>query len=166
MLPVFTCAKKLATRFNDFFVTKIVRIRNDLKENNLSHTAIGHTAVQNSPKPSPLLNFVPVTQEEVKKIIMNSKSTTCPLDPLPTTIVKQCIDALLPVITSIVNSSLSQGIMPSQLKKALVTPLLKKLNLLLEVFKNYRPISNLAYISKVIERVVAKRCNTITHGYQ
>ena len=104
-----------------------------------------------SPVPSnklpPLLTFDPATPAEIKKLIMTTKPTQCPLDPMPTTILKQCIDALLPVMTQIVNLSMEKGVMPSQLKKALVKPLLKKLNLLHDILKNYRPISNLAYLS-------------------
>ena len=88
---------------------------------------------------------------------MSSKSTQCSLDPLPTWLVKECIDVLLPILTRIVNLSLLHGEMPKSLKKALVLPLLKKANLIPEVFKNFRPVSNLAYISKLIERVVAAR---------
>ena len=47
--------------------------------------------------------------------------------------------------------------MPDSMKQALVTPLLKKDDLDPEVLKNYRPVSNLSFLSKVLERVVAAR---------
>jgi len=61
------------------------------------------------------------------------------------------------VITKIINLSLSEGVMPVNLKKALVIPLLKKLSLILEILKIFRPVSNLVYVSKLIERIVAVR---------
>ena len=61
-------------------------------------------------------------------------------------------------ITKIVNLSMATGtFLPSQFKKALVTPLLKKPSLDVNVLKNYRPVSNLPYISNVTEKVVAAR---------
>jgi hypothetical protein len=61
------------------------------------------------------------------------------------------------VIVDIVNTSLSSGVFPSELKSAIIQPLLKKSGLDSEVLKNYRPVSNLSFISKVIEKVVASR---------
>ena len=64
---------------------------------------------------------------------------------------------LAPVITEIVNASLATGIFPSNLKSAIVLPLLKKTSLDNEVLKNFRPVSNLSFLSKVIEKVIAAR---------
>ena len=64
-----------------------------------------------------------------------------------------CIDVLLPVITKIVNLSLESGIFAGDWKCALVNPLLKKDNLNL-LFNNYRPISNLQFVSKLTERAM------------
>ena len=55
--------------------------------------------------------------------------------------------------------------MPNRLKDAMLTPILKKPQLDPEDLNNYRPISNLPYLSKLIERVVATQlvCNLETH---
>ena len=42
---------------------------------------------------------------------------------------------------------------------AYVTPLQKKLSLDRNILKNYRPVSNLSFISELIEKVVAKQLN-------
>ena len=47
--------------------------------------------------------------------------------------------------------------MPSSYKEAILTPILKKPDLNTEDLKNYRPISSLSYVSKLIEKVVAKQ---------
>jgi hypothetical protein len=46
---------------------------------------------------------MPATEIEIKKIIMASKTTQCALDPIPTRLLKTCINALLPSLTKIVN---------------------------------------------------------------
>ena len=55
-------------------------------------------------------------------------------------------------LLNIVNSSLQSGIFPDSLKTAVVRPLLKKHNLDPSVLSNYRPISNLPFLGKVIEK--------------
>ena len=72
---------------------------------------------------------------------------------------KLCLSELLPVITYIVNLSLSTSTVPYELKPALITPLLKKVLLDPEALKNFRPVSNLTYLSKIIERVVVVMLN-------
>ena len=62
---------------------------------------------------------------------------------------------MLPVITDIVNLSLSTGVFPDQMKYASVKPLLKKSGLHRNVLKFFRPTSSLSYLSKLIEKVVA-----------
>ena len=62
------------------------------------------------------------------------------------------MDQLLPVITEIINCSLACGTFPSKLKQALVIPLLKKADLDHKELKNYRPVSNLEFLSKTVER--------------
>ena len=95
-----------------------------------------------------------MTDEKILKIIKNSPTKSCSLDPLPTWLLKKT-DTLLPTITQIINKSLASGTFPTSFKSALVRPLLKKTNLDTEVLRNYRPVSNLQYTSKVLEKVVA-----------
>ena len=56
-----------------------------------------------------------------------------------------------------VNSSLAERVVPSDFKRALVCPLLKKPNMDKDTLKNYRPVSNLSFLSKVLERVISSR---------
>ena len=83
-------------------------------------------------------------------VISSLKSKSCELDPIPTTILKVMLPKLLPLITKIVNKSLREGAFCRDWKTAVVRPLLKKVGLDL-IFPNYRPVSNLTFISKVIE---------------
>ena len=109
----------------------------------------------------PILDVLdPASEEEVKKIILSGNSKSCGLDPIPTYLLKSAIETLLPVLTKIMHNSLTSANVPQTLKAATVTPLLKKSTLSKEDLKNYRPVSNLPYLSKVVEKVVVKRLNT------
>ena len=95
--------------------------------------------------------FAQVTTEEITKIIKASSKTTCSLDPMPTKIlIDEHLDEISPVITDIVNRSIQSGKMPPDLKSALVRPLLKKSTLDQYIIKNYRPVSNLSFLSNLI----------------
>ena len=105
--------------------------------------------------PPTLTVFIQVTQEEIGKIINKSPTKSCLLDPLPTFLTKECIDILLPSITKLVNFSLQEGLVPDWFKKAVVTPLIRKASLPVEDLKNYRPVSGLSFMSKLVEPVVS-----------
>ena len=79
---------------------------------------------------------------------------TCELDPLPGFLFTRCLNKLLPFITDIINTSLSTGVVPDCFKSAIVRPLLKKPGLSVNDFENYRPVSNLPFLSKLLERVI------------
>ena len=83
--------------------------------------------------------FQPVTEEEIRKLVVESPTKTCILDPIPTSLTKECLSDLLPLITRIVNSSLCSGVVPLQFKQAVVTPLLKKPGLDPNDLKNFDP---------------------------
>ena len=144
--------KVLAEDFSKYFAEKIEKIRADLDENtNDMHYQEEHIFQGQS-----LSEFRPMSQEEVMKLIQESKSKSCELDPIPSDLLKYCINEVLPIITEIINTSLTLGIMPDVLKHAVVKPLLKKLDLEL-MNKNYRPVSNLSFLSKLIEAAVIKQ---------
>ncbi|KAF7646176.1 hypothetical protein LDENG_00192120, partial [Lucifuga dentata] len=86
--------------------------------------------------------------------VQQLKSSTCSLDILPTTFLKGVFSSLTEDLLHIVNCSLLSGIFPTSLKTAVVRPLLKKKNLDTTLLNNYRPISNLPFISKVIGSIL------------
>ena len=106
-------------------------------------------------KPAQLCEFTPATTAYIRRIILQSSAKSCTLDPMPTSLHKENIDILVPVYTVIVNSSLESGIVPAAMKQAIVTPILKKRGLDVNCLTNYRPISNLSFLSKTLERYVA-----------
>lgn len=87
--------------------------------------------------------------------ISHMKPTTCSLDFIPSSFPKDVIDTVGPSILLTINSSLTKGIFPAAFKHAEVQPLLKKPNLDLSILNNFRPISKLPFLSKVLEKVVS-----------
>ena len=106
-----------------------------------------------------LSNFLPCTDDEIIHFINSSPNKSCVLDPVPTWIVKKCALELAPLITKLVNLSFTERSVPNCLKAAIITPILKNAADVNQL-KNFRPISNLSFLSKLIERIVASRLNT------
>ena len=89
----------------------------------------------------------------------------CALDPLPATLMTKCLPILPPVITKIVNLSLSTALIPDLLKLTIISPTLKKTQVNHEEFKNFRPVCNLAFLSKIIETWEGGRISTERLSY-
>ena len=142
--------KELADTFNRFFITKISNIRTDLLGQD-TQTSIAQPV--NHSISNALVKFQPLSCDDVSKIILSSPAKTCDADPIPTGLLKSVLPAIIHLLTKLVNQSLQTGEFPDELKQALVTPLLKKPSLDL-IMKNYRPISNLPFVGKLLERCV------------
>ena len=84
-------------------------------------------------------------------------------DPLPVGILLSVIDEILPGLVELVNKSLAEGSIEG-IKQSVIDPLLKKTGLDADVKKNYRPVNNLVFLSKLIERIVLKRLDTHMKG--
>ena len=88
---------------------------------------------------------------------MDSPTKSCELDPIPTFLPKEVIDVLLPFLTAMCNASLREGHLPASERHAIVRPLIKNSSLDSSDAKNYRSVSNLTFMSKVIERNVSRQ---------
>ena len=143
----------LANTFCKFFYDKILKIGSTLKSSTPSSVTR-----PNSTK-NTLSSFTAVSEEDLLKILKSSPSKSCDLDPIPMSLVKECADILITPITKTVNYSIKEGSFPNCFKMAYVAPFQKKLSLDRNILKNYRPVSNLSFISKLIEKVVAKQLN-------
>ena len=80
---------------------------------------------------------------------------SCELDTIPPFIIIDILDDIAPFLLYLFNRSLSEGCIPASQKCALVFPALKKSDLDPNLCQNYRPISNLSFISKTLERLVS-----------
>ena len=82
---------------------------------------------------------------------MASPSKSCEAGPIPTELLKKILSSIIELQTKLVNELLQSGEFPYDLKEALVKPLLKKITLE-PINKNYRPVSNLPFTGKLMER--------------
>ena len=85
----------------------------------------------------------PVTPDEVKKLLSSIPGKSCPLDFIPTSLIKSCSNVFSDIISTLANLSFTEGRFPAAFKRAIVTPLMKKPDLNKSDPANYRPISNL-----------------------
>ena len=149
-LPLYDSASRLANQFSSFFVNKIKRIRVELDACN-EPVNIQFSDIENQNIPL-FADFQLLTQSDVSRIIMSSATKSCRLDPIPTWLLKENIVHLLPLLTNVVNQSLSTGIFPNEAHSAIIKPLLKKPGLDQNDLSNYRPVSNLTFLGKLIEK--------------
>ena len=112
-------------------------------------------------------NFKTLSEHEVIILKLSKKScSSAHWIQCPQRSFYKSIDELIPVITSLINLSLSSGQFPTQWKVAQVQPLLKKPGLATE-FSHLRPVSNLKYISKLVEGAATQQilnhlnCNSL-----
>lgn len=153
-LPPYNSKEELANQFGGFFVSKINDIRSEIDNMTLEESC--NLAPKQHYVGPQLTEFKPLSKEEIGSLITKAPAKSCILDPMPTPLVKQCMDILQPIVMEIINTSLVSGVFPDQWKEAIVLPLLKKANLE-TIFKNYRPVSNLPFLSKLCEKAVSNQ---------
>ena len=99
--------------------------------------------------------FIILPEADVRTLIMSSiVLLTYSLDPVPTVLLHDFVDAhaLLPYVTCMVNSSPSHSRLPDSQKHAIVTPLLKRHGIDTSDLLNYRPLSSVTFMLKIVER--------------
>ncbi len=101
------------------------------------------------------MNFDPPTVQEVRNIIFSLKNAAHGHDGIKSVLIKETIDYIIKPLTHILSLSLKTGIVPQNLKVARVIPIFKTGDS--KEFSNYRPISILPCISKILERLVFSR---------
>ena len=153
MYPECNSDQQLADDFVNFFHQKVHNIREQLDEFPSTLSTESHSCR------TFISEFNPVSELTVRKIIMSLPNKSSSLDPIPTSLLKQCVSELLSYICTFINLSLSTGHLCVSLKTAVITPILKKTSLD-PVFANYRPISNLPTLSKILEKVVSQQLST------
>ena len=104
--------------------------------------------------------FTLVSKEELIKILSVMNKNTCASDPFPTKLLMNHLPAVIDIILHIVNLSISTCTFSSSCKSSIVIPLIKKPGLDFEVLKNYHLVSNLSFLSKIIEKVISTQLVT------
>ena len=94
-------AKEQAQCFSDLLSKKVDNLRSDLQTRQIQ-------MFDNVPELSTatyvvLADLKPATREEVRSVIRKAPDKSCELDPIPTWLLKQCLDELVPLVTAISN---------------------------------------------------------------
>jgi len=145
-----TFSRLTADDFAHHFTDKIDRIR--------ASTAASPSPVITDRLIAEPLSYLRCTSAaEVTAILNKSSAKQCQLDPVPTWLVKRASDIFAPIISGMCNASLEQSKLPVCCKRAIVRPLLKNQSLDPNDPSSYRPISNLSFMSKMVEKVVDAR---------
>ena len=155
VLPDHDDLSSLVNGFNLFFTDKVTQIRAKI---GTTETADNVNSVIEISSTDQMSVFEETKEVDIKNIIKCSPSKSCSLDPIPTYLLQSC-EAIVSPITKMINTSLRTGVVPKSFKHALVTPLIKNSKLDSNSMSSYRPISNLLYVSKLLERCVAKQLN-------
>jgi hypothetical protein len=148
----------MCERFSAFFNEKVVKAKTKLSTTRalLTPNLPSPQTIHSHDDPC-LDSLAATTAAEVSRLIARLPNKSSPLDYIHTSILKACSDVFSPLIAHLANLSFAEGRFPCQFKVAQVTPLLKKEGLDANDPANYRPISNLNTISKVIERLCLAR---------
>uniref|UniRef100_A0A8C1PJZ8 Reverse transcriptase domain-containing protein n=1 Tax=Cyprinus carpio TaxID=7962 RepID=A0A8C1PJZ8_CYPCA len=129
--------------FMNYFTSKIDTIRDKIV-----------TMHRIRPHEEQFHSFSTIGEEELYKLVKSSKPTTCMLDPIPSKLLKEVLPEAIDPLLTIINSSLSLGYVPKTFKLAVIKPLIKRPQHDPKEQVNYRPISNLPFLSKILEKEV------------
>src|SRR6218665_23357 len=88
---------------------------------------------------------------------MAAAPKTCELDPVPSFLVQELIDGLLSFLTVLCNRSIQEAYLPTLQKRSILLPKLKREGLDSTDPSNYRPIANVTFLSKILERIIANQ---------
>jgi len=165
-LPNHSDPRSLAEDFKEFFSDKVNNIRSEIVEEskslNVDNNSKEEEEEENKEEATgncKLDSFSPITLDEIMKYIAKMSNKFCGLDPIPSFLLKKCVEELSPVLLHIVNLSLDTAEFPADMKNAVIKPTLKKEDADTDCLSNYRPVSNLPAISKLLERVVLDQLN-------
>ena len=159
----------LATEFSKFFGNKVTKLRNEIDAQTQGEFSQQYLNIDWTFVTEQHFEFCDVTDEEVVGFVKKLNKTNCNLDVIDVKKAYTLFEGFVPLLTMIINKSFAEGVFPISLKNAMVRPLLKKDNLDKELMKNYRPVSNLSFLSKVLESVMLSQlwlhldsCNAIS----
>ena len=159
ILPTIYPSADLPSIFIKHFTNKVDKLGANIASEHVTWTLVtGTTAASFS-------LFEKVSQLTVKECILNSAPKSCELDPIPSKVLIECLDSILPSLTDLFNSSLASGIFPQCFNSALVTLILKKRCLDHNDLNNYRPVSNLCFIAKILEKLVLSQMSSYLNSY-
>ena len=159
ILPTIYHSADPPSIFIEQFTNIVEKLRANIASEHVASTLVTGTTT------ATFSSFEKVSQLTVKACILNSAPKSCELDPIPSKLLIECLDSILPSLIDLFNSSLASGIFPQCFKSALVTPILKKRCLDHNDFNNYRPVSNLCFIAKILEKLVLSQVSSYLNSH-
>ncbi|KAL5253885.1 hypothetical protein ACHWQZ_G013597 [Mnemiopsis leidyi] len=144
----------VANRLKDFFHNKVKNIYSGITAEIDSVQCIDKSSQLTPAAKSSFCEFREVSVSDLESIIKSMPDKSSSLDAIPFWLFKECLPEMLPITHYIVNQSLKEGVFPEDLKIASIRPKLKKPTLDVDDLSNYRPISNLTFLSKILEKVM------------
>lgn len=153
VMPSSLSSTELASRFSSYFKAKIDDIRNEIdaeiveREFSVNFSADFGVTLNFS-------RFSHVTEADVLRYLSDSRKTCCPLDPIDISRLGTACGCVVPSVVAIVNSSFDEANFVTSEKRGLIRPYLKKIGLDVDNLGNYRPVTNLSFLSKIIERAM------------
>ena len=159
-----------ANSFANFFINKVTRIRQELI-NVTSDNQVNSVGDNSTDTGIPSFDcFRPVSADDIEKTILGSGNKSCMLDTLPMWMFKDNVNIMCNVLMQLVNQSFSTGESPSQLREAIVCPVLKKGHSWQKCAAELLP--NIRYYSKIMEKIAAAqlqdhlRANNLLEEFQ
>ena len=159
ILPTIYPSADLPNIFIKHPSNKVEKLRANIASEHVTSTLVTGTTA------ATLSSFEKVSQITVKECILNSAPKPCELDPIPSKLLIEYLHSILPSLTDLFNSSLASGIFPQCFKSALVTPILKKRCLDHDDLNNYRSVSNLCFIAKMMEKLVLSHISSYLNSH-
>ena len=169
-MPTIYPSADLPSIFIKNFTNKVEKLRANIASEHVTSTLVTGTSA------ATFSSFEKVSQLTVNECILISAPKSCELEPIPSKLLFECLDYILHSLTDLFNSSLDSGFFPQWFKSALVSPILKKRCLDHNDLNNYRPVSNLCFIAKILEELVLSQvssylnsnnlCNTCQSAYR
>ena len=159
ILPTIYSSADLPSIFIKHFTNKVEKLRADIASEHVTSTLVtGTTAATVS-------LFEKVSQLTVKECILNSAPKSCELDPIPSKLLIECLDCILPTLTDLFSSSLASEIFPQFLQISYCHTYSQKKCLDHNDLNNYRPISNLCFIAKLLEKLVLSQVSSYLNSH-
>ena len=147
----------MCDEFFTFFTNKIVNISAKIRDMIAHGTLLKMTTKPVHAMPECLGLFDVITVQEATRVILNLPGKSFPLDFVPVSILKGCVDAFMPLIARLANLSFYEGCFLDMFKFGQIRPLLKEPRTSTSDMSNFRPITNLNTIGKILERLAMKQ---------
>jgi len=149
----------ISNKFNDFFINVASDLLTKLKKQQNEIHNLDILSDDHIPSKSIVNQFILTNEREIINQITKLKNDSSPgLDGITVNLLKENKSTLANPLKHIFNLSLSNAIIPDLFKLSIITPIFKKGET--NLINNYRPISMISNIAKILEKIIKDRLVT------